>query len=84
MITDKLTKYGYFILYKKVLLAEDVAYTFYKYIVKNYELSKEIIFDQDTLFTSKFWKSLIDLVDIKHNFSISYHPQTDNQTEKLN
>ena len=45
VITDKLSKYGYFISYKKVLLAKDLAYTFYKYIIGNHGLPKEIIFD---------------------------------------
>ena len=84
MITDKLTKYRYFISYKKASLAEDLAYTFYKYVIRNYGLSEEIISNWDRLFTSKFWKSLIDLVGTKHNLSMSYLSQTDSQTERLN
>ena len=74
MITDRLTKYKYFIPYKKALLAKDLAYTFYKYVIENHELPEEIISDWDKLFTFKFWKSLIDLVSTKHNLSMSYHP----------
>ena len=84
VITDRLTKYGYFIPYKKVLLAENLAYTFYKYVIGNHELPEKIISNRDKLFTFKFWKSLIDLVGTKHNLSTSYHPQTDGQTKLLN
>ena len=84
MITDRLTKYGYFILYKKASLVEDLVYTFYKYVVGNHGLPEKIISDWDKLFTSKFWKSLMDLVSTKHNLSTSYHSQTDGQTEQLN
>ena len=84
VITDRLTKYGYFILYKEASSAEDLAYIFYKYIVGNHRLPEEIISDRDKLFIFKFWKSLMDLVGTKHNLSMSYHPQTDGQTEQLN
>jgi hypothetical protein len=36
IITDRLTKYTYFILYKKSFSAEDLAYIFTKYIMANY------------------------------------------------
>jgi hypothetical protein len=36
IITDRLTKYAYFIFYFKSFLAEDLAYIFHKYIVANY------------------------------------------------
>jgi hypothetical protein len=54
VITDRLTKYGYFILYKESLLAEELAYAFNKHIIGNYEISKEIINNKDKLFTSRF------------------------------
>jgi hypothetical protein len=37
VVTDRLTKYAYFISYFKNFLAEDLAYIFYKYIVANHE-----------------------------------------------
>jgi len=39
VITDRLTKYAYFISYLKSFLAEDFAYIFHKYIVANHEFS---------------------------------------------
>jgi hypothetical protein len=36
VVTDRLTKYAYFIPYLKSFLTEDLAYRFYKYIVANY------------------------------------------------
>jgi hypothetical protein len=54
VIIDRLTKYGYFILYKESLLVEELAYTFNKYIIGNYGISKKIISDRDKLFTSRF------------------------------
>jgi hypothetical protein len=54
VIIDRLTKYGYFISYKESLLTEELAYTFNKHIIGNYEISKKIISDKDKLFTSRF------------------------------
>jgi hypothetical protein len=39
IITDKLTKYAYFIPYFKSFSAKDFAYMFHKYIMTNYEFS---------------------------------------------
>jgi hypothetical protein len=36
IVTDRLTKYAYFISYFESFLAEDLAYIFYKYIMANY------------------------------------------------
>jgi len=54
VITDRLTKYGYFIPYLEASDAEALAYTFLRVIIANYGLLKEIILDRDKLFTSKF------------------------------
>jgi hypothetical protein len=54
IITDRLTKYGYFILYKESLLVEELVYTFNKYIIENYRILKKIISDRDKLFTLRF------------------------------
>jgi hypothetical protein len=36
IVTDRFTKYAYFIPYFKSFLAEDLVYIFYKYIVANH------------------------------------------------
>ena len=53
VITDRLTKYGHFILYKEASDAIELAYTFLKVIIVNHGLLEEIILDRDKLFTSK-------------------------------
>jgi hypothetical protein len=37
IVTNRFTKYAYFISYFKSFSAEDLAYIFYKYIMTNYE-----------------------------------------------
>jgi hypothetical protein len=45
---------------------------------------KNIVSDQGSQFTSRFWKSLHENLDTKLNFISAYHPQTDGQTERTN
>ncbi len=84
IITDKLIKYEYFLSYKKVTFAEDLTYTFLRMIVANHELSDEIISNRDKLFTSKFWKFLMNQLEIHHKLSTAYHLQTDEQMKRMN
>ena len=63
---------------------EELAYAFLRVIAANHGLPEEIISDRDKLFTSKFWKSLVDQLGIHHKLSTLYHPQTDGQIERLN
>lgn len=84
VITDKLTKYAHFVPYKETSTAKELAYTFLRNIVSHHGLPKTIISDRDKLFTSKFWKSLTDQLEIRHRLSTAFHPQTDGQTERLN
>jgi hypothetical protein len=60
VVTDRLTKYAYFISYKEGLTTEELVYTFNRNIIVNHGILKEIISNRDKLFTSNFWKSLID------------------------
>jgi hypothetical protein len=73
VVTDRLTKYAYFIPYLKNFLAEDLVYMFYKHIVANHGFSQRIISDRDKLFTSRFWKSLMDLLGIYHKMLTVYY-----------
>ncbi|KAK1482997.1 hypothetical protein CABS01_02733, partial [Colletotrichum abscissum] len=49
-----LTKFIYFIPYKKLNTVKDLVYIFIKVIFLNYSLLKEIIFNKNKLFILKF------------------------------
>jgi hypothetical protein len=40
--------------------------------------------DRGTQFTLKFWDRLYETLDTQLHFNFAYHPQTDDQTERVN
>jgi hypothetical protein len=50
VITDRLTKYTYMILYLEASTAEDLAYTFLRVVVANYSALEEMISDRNKFF----------------------------------
>ncbi|KAM4064780.1 reverse transcriptase (RNA-dependent DNA polymerase) [Hirsutella rhossiliensis] len=70
VITDRLTKYGYFLPYKEASNAEELAYVFLRTIRKH--------------ICGQVLQALMAQLGTKHKLSTAYHPQTDGQTERLN
>ena len=54
VIVDKLTKYIILILYKKTYNTEQLGFLLLNYLIKNYNISKDIIFDRNKLFISRY------------------------------
>jgi hypothetical protein len=52
VITDKLTKYTYIILYLKANTIKDLAYIFLRVVVANHSTLEEMISDRNKLFIS--------------------------------
>ncbi|KAA3483855.1 integrase [Gossypium australe] len=52
-------------------------------IVRLYEVLVSIILDRDPRFTSRFWKKLQEALGTRLNFSTSFHPQIDGQSERV-
>ena len=84
VITDRLIKYRYFILYKESSITEKLVYMFLRVLAANYRISEKIISDRDKLFMLKFWKLLMNQLEVHYKLLTTYHLQTDRQTERLN
>jgi hypothetical protein len=84
VVVDKLSKSAHFIPVKSTYKVIDITQIFIKEVFRLHGMSKKIVPDRDTKFTSNFWKSLMAGLETKLLFSTAYHPQTDGQIERVN
>ncbi|KAJ4807982.1 polyprotein [Rhynchospora pubera] len=84
VIVDRLTKYAHLAALQHPFSASDVARVFLETVYKLHGLPQNIISDRDPIFTSKFWKEIMEKMRVKLKMSTAYHPQTDGQIERVN
>jgi len=75
---------GHFIACHGTMNPKDLADHFLRQIVRPHGLLSSIVSDRGTLFTSDFWKQVIEALGISNNLSTAFHLQTDGQTERAN
>nr|GEU48815.1 putative reverse transcriptase domain-containing protein [Tanacetum cinerariifolium] len=83
VIIDHSTKYAHFLSMKKMDSIEKLAQQYLKEIVCRHGVPVLIISDRDSLFTSRFWKTLPEALGTQLNLSTTYHPETDGQSERM-
>jgi transposase InsO family protein len=81
---DRLTKVAHFIPVKTTYSNAKLAELYMSRIICLHGVSKKIVSDRGSQFTSEFWEKLHESMDTKLNFSSAYHPQTNGQTERTN
>jgi hypothetical protein len=84
VIVDQLTKVSHFIPIKTTYSGLELAELYMSRIVYLHGVSKKIVLDRGTQFTSKFWERLHEALDTQFHFSSTYHPHTDGETERIN
>jgi hypothetical protein len=84
VVVDKLTKAAHFIPVKLTHKATNIADVYMREIARLHGIPKTIVSDRDPKFTSKFWKGLFNGFGTNLNFSTTYHPESDGQTERVN
>jgi len=84
VVVDRFTKYAHFIPLKYPFTAAQIAKVVLDNIVKLHGLPTAIVTDRDKIFVSAFWKELFKLYGIQLQLSTAYHPQIDDQTERVN
>jgi len=82
VVVDRLTKLAHFIPINISFPVAQLAEIYIHNIVKLHGVPSSIVSDRDTRFTSRFWKSLQEVLGSKLRLSSAYHPQTDGQLER--
>jgi len=84
VIVDSFSKMALFIPLRTEEHIKELALMFVKEIWCLHGLPESIVSHRDTRFTSKFWTSLKQLLQVKLNLSTACHPESDGQTERVN
>nr|GEV83323.1 putative reverse transcriptase domain-containing protein [Tanacetum cinerariifolium] len=82
VIVDRLTKSTHFLPVKTMDSLEKLTQLYLKEIVCCHEVSISIISDRDSMFTSRFWRSLQEALGTRLDMSTAHHPETDGQSER--
>ena len=84
VVVDRLTKVAHFIPVKTTYTSAKLAKIYMTRIVCLYGVPRTIVPDRGTQFTSKFRNQLHKTLGTRLEFSTTFHPQTDGQTERVN
>ena len=84
VIVDWLIKSAHFLPIRDAWGVEKLAQLYVKEIVSLHRIPLDIVSDRDQIFQAHFWQALQKAFGTKLNFSNSYHPETDGQTERVN
>ncbi|KAK8511749.1 hypothetical protein V6N12_000792 [Hibiscus sabdariffa] len=83
VIVDRFTKCVHFLPVHTTYTYDKLAELYIQEIVRLHRVPKSIVSDRDPKFTSRFWESLHTALGSRLNFSTSYHPQIDGQSERV-
>src|SRR5688572_25760858 len=84
VIVDRLTKTACFILVQTTYTTKKYAELYLDRIVCLHGVPKTIIFDRGAQFVARFWQQLQASLGTKLIRNLTYHPQMDGQTERVN
>jgi hypothetical protein len=84
VVVNQLTKTAHFFPVKMTHTAANIAKNYMREISRLHGIPKVIVSGRDTKFTSNLWRGLFKGFDTNMNFSTTYHPQSNVQTERVN
>ena len=84
VVVNKFSNHSVFIPTPSECLVEEAVRIFFNNVVKHFGMPKDIMSDQDTWFTGRFWVEQFKMWGTECKFSMANHPQTDDQTERVN
>ena len=82
VILDRLTKSANFLPIRNSDSLDRLAQLYVRDIIRLHGTPVPIVSDRDPRFTSRFWPSLQNALGTRLHFSTTFHPQTDDQSER--
>ena len=79
---DRLTKSAHFLAVRMTFALERFCGLYIREIVWLHVVPVSIVSDRDPRFTAHFWKSFQKAMGTRLTMSLSFHPQTDGQSER--
>ncbi|MCO5562048.1 hypothetical protein L7F22_015674 [Adiantum nelumboides] len=83
-IIGRFSKQAHFVPVKKTVKPDHLARLFVAQIFRLHGMPETIVSDRDPRFTSLFWKAIWENIGTRLQFSSSFHPHTDGQSEIAN
>ena len=84
VVIDQLTSQVHLVPTTTTVTTKSIVWLILKEVMRLHGIPESIVSDQDTKFTSIFWKELHRLMGSKLLMSIAFHLQTDGATERAN
>jgi len=84
VVCDRLSKMTHFVATTEGTSAEGLARLFWDNVWKLHGLLESVISDWGPQFVAELTKELNWMLDIETKLSMAFHPQTDEQTERMN
>nr|GEY11459.1 reverse transcriptase domain-containing protein [Tanacetum cinerariifolium] len=82
VIVDRLTKSAIFTPIRETDPMDKLARIYLKEVVMRHGIPVSIISDHDSRFASNFWRPFQNALGTRLDMSITYHPETDSQSER--
>ena len=83
VVVDQLMKSAHFLPVRTDYSLDKLAKLYIEEIVQLHEIPVSIISDRDPRSTSRFWEKLQEALSTRLNFSTTFHPQMDGQSERV-
>ncbi|KAL4378322.1 hypothetical protein GQ457_02G025300 [Hibiscus cannabinus] len=83
VIVDRFTKSAHFIPVRVNMSSDILAELYIREVIRLHGVPTSIVSDRDPKLTSRFWKSLQKALGTRVNLSTIFHPQTDDQSERV-
>jgi hypothetical protein len=84
VVVENLTKVAHFIPLNLTHKEINIVDIYMREIIRLYGIPKTIVTGRDPKFTSNFWKGLFKGFGTNMNFSMAYHPESDERTKRSN